>query len=62
MSEASDRSGCIEAARNGTLADNDQRLQRIRTRAGQGVGADKQALTEITEAGGTNGGQVGSVI
>jgi hypothetical protein len=62
MSEASDRTGCISAARSGTLAGNDQRLQAIRRRAGQGVREDQQALEEITEAGGTNGGQVGSVV
>jgi hypothetical protein len=52
-----DRTACITAAQSGTLRDNDQRLQGIRRRAQAGVQADRSALHEIIEAGGTNGGR-----
>lgn len=62
MSDASDRADCIAAARRGTLARDDQRLQAIQRRAGRGVREDQAAMEEITNAGGAHGGSVNRVI
>lgn len=59
MSEASD---LVDAARNGTLAKDDQRLQAVRRRANQGVTADQNTLREINEAGGAHNGSANSWI
>lgn len=57
-----DYSEVVRDARQGRLAQDDQRFQTLKRHAQQGVTAAQNALREIDEAGGAHGGSVNHLI